>query len=122
MFEILFSKPDFYRLVTMRKFGSSSRAILLIETFMGLSSTPLAEPRTLSAIANWLAAFKASAEIECAELVLVGLDRPITTTYGDQGDHGWCPTQDRSHGRLGRHQGTSVDAIGPAGGVDPAVR
>jgi hypothetical protein len=54
VFEILFSKPDSYRLVTMRKFGSSSRAILLIETFMGLSSTPLAGPRTLSAIAKLL--------------------------------------------------------------------
>jgi hypothetical protein len=64
-----------------------------------------------------LAAFKASAEIERAEFVLVGPDRPITTTHGDQGDHGWCIAQDRSYGRLGRHQCARVDAIGTAGGV-----
>jgi hypothetical protein len=37
----------------------------------------------------WLAAFKASAKIERAELVLVGPDLSVTTPYGDDGDDGW---------------------------------
>ncbi len=66
----------------------------------------------------WLAAFEASAEIERAELILVGPDRSITTAYGDLRDHGWCPTQDCPHGRFRSYEGARVDAIGRVGGVD----
>jgi hypothetical protein len=38
--------------------------------------------------------------------------------YGDEGDDGWCMTQDRSHGRFDGYEGARVDAIGSAGGVD----
>ena len=50
----------------------------------------------------WLAAFKASTEIERAELILVGPDRSIATAYGDEGTYAKgarrrtakCQTQD----------------------------
>jgi hypothetical protein len=67
----------------------------------------------------WLAAFKASTEIERAELVLVGPDRSIATAYGDEGDDGRRLTQDRSRGCFRGYEGARVDAIGPEGGVDP---
>src|SRR6202011_4032892 len=66
----------------------------------------------------WLAAFKASTEIERAELILVGPDRSIATAYGDEGDHVRRLTQDRSRGRFRGYEGARVNAIGPVGGID----
>ena len=66
----------------------------------------------------WLAAFEASAEIERAELILVGPDCAIATAYGDEGDDGRRLTQDRSRSPFRGYEVAGVNAIGPVGGVD----
>src|SRR3984893_9882193 len=66
----------------------------------------------------WLAAFKASTEIERAALILVGPDRSIATAYGDEGDHVRRLTQSRRRGELRRYASARVNAIGPVGGID----